>query len=172
MKIMNNQRGVTLIFVLVAVTLLGLMAGIAGSSWQTIVQRAKEQELLWRGGQIRKAIGSYYKTAHGGAKSGYPASFEQLLKDPRFLSTKRHLRRHYLDPITGDDWELIKAPNGRIKGVRSRSDKEPFKKDNFRIENEKLVGKTKYAEWEFIYLPKKKNAAPPTPPGSENKPVN
>jgi type II secretory pathway pseudopilin PulG len=171
-KNLQNQRGVALIFVLVAVTLLGLMAGIAGSSWQTIVQRAKEQELLWRGGQIRKAIGSYYKTAHGGAKSGYPASFEQLLKDPRFISTKRHLRRHYLDPITGDDWELIKAPNGRIKGVRSHSDKEPFKKDNFSKENEKLVGKMKYAEWEFIYLPKKQQKTSTQPPGPENKPIN
>ncbi len=154
---LKNQQGSVLVFVLVAVTLLGLMAGIAGSSWQTIVTRAKEQELLWRGGQIRQAIGSYYRTAHGGGQLSFPANFEQLLKDPRFAGTKRHLRRHYLDPMTGEDWDLIKEPNGRIKGVRSSSQKEPFKKDNFSTENEKLAGKTKYSEWEFIYVPAKKN---------------
>ncbi|WP_321392382.1 DDE-type integrase/transposase/recombinase [uncultured Desulfuromusa sp.] len=43
-----NQKGAVLLMVLVAVTILGLTAGIAGSSWKTITQRAKEQELLWR----------------------------------------------------------------------------------------------------------------------------
>ena len=157
-------------FVLVAVTLLGLMAGIAGSSWQTIITRAKEQELLWRGGQIRKAIGSYYNTASGGGKTAFPNSFEQLLKDPRFAGTKRHLRRHYFDPMTGEDWDLIKEPNGQIRGVRSRSTKEPFKKDNFSTENEKLVGKTSYAEWEFIYIPEKKKANPAKPPVVKKQP--
>ena len=164
---LNNQRGLALIFVLVAVTLLGLMAGIAGSSWQTIVQRAKEQELLWRGGQIRNAIGSYYNTAQGGSQFSFPANFEQLLKDPRFVGKKRHLRRFYFDPMTGDEWEFIKEPSGRIKGVRSRSDKEPFQKDNFSKENEKLAGKTTYAEWQFVYIPEKKTKK--KPPGSKSK---
>lgn len=167
---LNNQHGSLLVFVLIAVTLLGLLAGIAGSSWQTIVQQAREQELLWRGGQIRQAIGSYYQTAHGGGQSSYPATFEHLLKDPRFAGTKRHLRRHYLDPLTGEDWALIKEPNGRIKGVRSLSEKEPFKKDNFSKENEKLAGKTTYSEWEFIYIPEKKTAIPVPPPAVIKKP--
>ena len=158
-NLLKNQRGFALVFVLVAVTLLGLMAGIAGSSWQTIVQRAKEQELLWRGGQIRRAIKAYYTTSHGGGKSAYPSRIEQLLKDPRFVGTKRHLRRPYLDPMTGEDWTLIKEPSGKIKGVRSSSEKEPFKKSNFSKENEKFDGKLTYAEWEFVYLPDKKKAS-------------
>lgn len=168
---LNNQHGIALVFVLVAVTLIGLLAGIAGSSWTTIVQRSKEQELLWRGGQIRKAIGSYYKTAHAGAKTSYPSSFEQLIKDPRFVGVKRHLRRHYLDPMTGDDWALIKEPGGRIRGVRSSSHQEPFKKDNFSTENEKFAGKSKYVEWEFVYLPEKKTSKKATGSGSSSVPV-
>ena len=144
-----------LIFVLVAVTSLGLMAGIAGSSWQTIIQRANEEELLWRGGQIRKAIGHYYKTAQAGSGSTFPRNLEQLLKDPRFVGTKRHLRRLYLDPMTDDEWVLIKEPNGRIKGVRSSSKKEPFKKDGFSVENQDFAGKAQYFDWQFIYEPKK-----------------
>jgi len=167
---LNNQHGSILVFVLIAVMLLGLLSGIAGSSWQTIVQQAKEQELLWRGGQIRNAIGSYYLTAHGGGKASYPSTIEQLLKDPRFAGTKRHLRRHYLDPMTGEDWDLIKEPGGRITGVRSLSQQEPFKKGNFSSENEKMVDKTKYAEWEFVYVPEKKNAVPAKPAEAKKQP--
>jgi len=65
---LNNQQGAILLMVLITVALMGLMAGIAGSSWQTIVQRAKEADLLWKGNQIRQAIGSYYEASQvGGA---------------------------------------------------------------------------------------------------------
>ncbi len=57
---LSNQSGAVLLMLLVVVTLVGLLTGIAGSSWQTIVQRSKEEDLLWKGGQIRKAIGHYY----------------------------------------------------------------------------------------------------------------
>ncbi len=170
---LNNQRGAILIFLLLAVTLLGLMAGIAGSSWQTIVQRAKEQELLWRGNQIRMAISSYYRTAQAGSKAAYPRSFEHLLKDPRFAGKKKHLRRQYRDPFTDEDFFLIKNQGGLITGVRSKSKLEPFKKDNFSSENEKFAGKLKYAEWEFIYTPdkKKKNPSQTTKSGNSVQPA-
>ncbi|PLY00967.1 MAG: hypothetical protein C0622_08030 [Desulfuromonas sp.] len=76
-----------MLVLLIAVTILGLSAGMAGSSWKIITQRAKEQELLWRGNQIRKAIASYYKTGHAGVQASYPSSMDDLLRDPRFLGT-------------------------------------------------------------------------------------
>ncbi len=162
---LQNQRGVALIAVLVAVSLLGLMAGIAGSSWQTIRQRDREAELLWRGGQIRKAIESYYTMSHGqGTQKIYPSSLDNLVKDPRFVETRRHLRRLYLDPITGEDWIVLKDPNGRIIGVRSRSELTPFKQDNFSEENKDLAGKQSYSEWLFVY--EAKTAKKKTPTGS------
>lgn len=151
MKYVTNQRGVILMGVLVAVVVLGLMAGIAGSSWKTIVQRAKEQELLWRGGQYRSAIESYYQSAAGGAPAALPMDLESLVKDPRSLEVKRHLRKLFPDPMTGGDWELVKDPAGRILGVRSSSMLEPFKKDDFSEENKDFAGKTTYREWEFVF---------------------
>ncbi len=59
-KQFKNQQGAALLMVLVAVSLFGLMAGIAGSSWKTIVQRSREADLLFKGNQIREAIGTYY----------------------------------------------------------------------------------------------------------------
>jgi type II secretory pathway pseudopilin PulG len=151
MKKIQNQKGVALMGVLVAVTILGLMSGIAGMTWTTKVQRAKEQELLWRGNQYRLAIESYYRTTHAGVSAKLPSSLDALVRDPRFVEPRRHIRKLYLDPITGEDWVLIKAPAGQITGVRSRSSDEPFKKEGFDEENEKFSGKESYSEWEFVF---------------------
>ncbi len=163
MKRLTNQRGVALMGVLMAVTILGLMSGIAGSSWKTIIQRGKEQELLWRGNQYRLAIESYHQTTHGGAKGVLPSNLESLTRDPRSVGTIRHMRKIYLDPITGEDWVLIKGPAGRITGVKSSSMLEPFKQDNFREENKDFAGKMAYSEWLFVYdikLSKKEEQKP------------
>ena len=176
-RIVHNQRGGVLLFLLVAVTILGLSAGIAGSTWTSIVQRSKEADLLWRGNQIRAAIGSYYETPGApGTPLQYPQSIDDLLQDNRSLKVRRHLRKPYIDPMTGEDWEWIKAPQGGLQGVRSTSKKTPFKKDGFSEDNKKFVGMWQYRDWEFIYLPKKKvvktevkatpGATPGTTPGT------
>lgn len=160
LRSLKSESGVTLILVLVMMVILGLSAGIAGSSWSSLTRRAKEADLLWKGGQIRKAIGTYYESSHArGAAKIYPSKLEYLLKDPRFLQAKRHLRRPYADPMTGSDWELIKDKGGRIKGVRSTFKEEPFKVGNFSAENEEFEGRALYTEWEFVYTPKKTNPA-------------
>ena len=168
-RIGTDQRGAVLLLVLVAVTVLGLSAGIAGSTWTSIMQRAKEQDLLWKGGQIRQAIGSYYESQGApGTPLAYPQSVNDLLQDNRSLKARRHLRQPYADPMTGEDWEWIKAPQGGIRGVRSTSQKQPFKVDGFSEENKKFAGMWQYRDGEFVYEPKKK-AAPATPqqPGAQ-----
>lgn len=154
MKYLINQHGVALIAVLVAVAILGLMSGIAGETVQTMVQRAKEKELLWRGNQYRQAIESYYKAPPAGTPGLLPSSLEALLKDPRSTSTVRHLRQLYNDPLTGKDLIPIKGPGGRITGVRSGSSLEPFKKDNFSKENKNFANKIAYSDWQFVFEPK------------------
>ena len=152
---LSNQSGAVLLMLLVIVTLVGLLTGIAGSSWQTIVQRSKEEDLLWKGGQIRRAIGHYYDAVQktGKALKKYPPELTDLLLDPRFLETTRHLRRSYPDPMTGADWDIIQAPGGGIMGVRSTSLKKPFKQDGFSDQDKDFVGKQTYLEWEFVYRP-------------------
>lgn len=155
---LNNQRGAVLLMVLVSISLLGLMAGIAGSSWQTIVQRSKEADLLWKGNQIRRAIESYYTNSHaqGATPKTFPSELGYLLLDPRFLEIRRHLRRLYPDPMTGKEWDIIRGPNGQVIGVKSSSDKIPFKQNNFPEENKSFVGKQHYSDWRFVYQPRKK----------------
>ncbi|WP_020674944.1 type II secretion system protein [Geopsychrobacter electrodiphilus] len=163
--ILRGERGVSLVLVLVLMAILGLSAGIAGSTWSSLTRRAREADLLWKGGQIRTALGSYYASTHAeGTPNIFPSKLEYLLKDPRFLETKRHLRQLYPDPMTGKDWVLIKDEGGRIKGVRSSLAEEPFKQGNFSEENKSFEGRGLYSEWEFVYIPELKTPTTTQPP--------
>lgn len=147
-----NDKGFTYLALLFAVTVIGITFAVGGQVWSTVVMREKEKELLLRGGEIRAAIGRYYEKSPG--SKAYPRNLVELLKDPRYPVTSRYLRRIYEDPMTGKpDWELISAPGGGIMGVKSRSSKEPYKKKDFPKELQGFEGKSKYSEWEFIYIP-------------------
>jgi len=157
---LNNERGVTLIMVLVAVVIVGLMLTIAGRTWTSQMQQTREEELLFRGDQYRRAIESYYTV-----KKSYPPTIEALLKDPRSPQVQRHLRQPYKDPFTGEDFVLISAGgqvSGSIgagkalsgfKGVKSASTLKPFKQDGFATEYESFVGAESYDKWEFVFVP-------------------
>ena len=77
------------------------------------------------GQQYRSAIESYRLA---GGVNQYPRRLDDLLQDPRLPTIKRHLRRLYPDPITGQStWGIVKAPDGGILGVFSLSTQEPLK---------------------------------------------
>lgn len=161
----KGQSGAILLFLLFMVTLTGLMIGIAGYSWKTLVQRAKEDDLLWKGGRIRTAIGAYYETAQtaGKAVKQYPRSLHDLLLDPRYLEPTRYLRKLYPDPMTGLSWETIPAPGGGIMGVRSSARQRPFKQAGFTEVNRSFAGQQSYRSWMFVYHPVGNNQ--PVPAG-------
>lgn len=146
------ERGAVLLMVLVTVVVIGLTAGIAGRSWRSIVQQAKEDELLWRGQQYRSAIESYFQTRQG-ARNMYPRELDDLVRDNRFPEPVRHIRRLYQDPMTGEDWAVIKAPDGGIAGVRSTSRLRPFRQKGFAKELAALEGSNSYQDWEFVFVP-------------------
>lgn len=148
-----NEKGVTYLILMLSIVLLGIFMGVASRQWKVVMQREREAELLFRGDEIKDAIEAYYMTAHAGLNI-YPKSMEDLIKDPQGLN-KRYLRRPYKDPITGVEWDIIKAPSGGIKGVRSSSDQGPLKNANFPLEYKVFEGKASYKEWVFEYNPQR-----------------
>lgn len=146
-----NQQGLALLGVLVAIVILGLLSGVASTSWKDTVQRSKEQELLWRGNQYRQAIESYYRSAQAGTQSSFPADLNSLVNDGRSLTVRRHLRQLYPDPMTGNDWAVIRNSAGKIVGVQSESNAVPFKKDGFIEENNAFIQATCYSDWCFVF---------------------
>lgn len=165
-----RQTGFTYLFVLMAITLVGIGLAAAGTLWRTESQRARETELLFIGDQYRQAIRSYYTLEP--AVPRLPTSIDELLEDRRRTAIVRHLRRAWRDPITGDAFVLIHTPDGQgVIGVHSASTEAPFKTAGFALADEAFVGKQSYAEWQFVFTPPATSAAPATPrPGEASAP--
>jgi type II secretory pathway pseudopilin PulG len=147
----NPQSGFTYVALLAAIVIVGISMGAAGKYWSFVMQREREVELLFRGEQYRLAIERYHLALPG--RNAYPPSIEELLKDSRTPVGKRHLRQAYKDPITGEDFEVIRdmTKGNRITGVFSKSDKEPLKKAGFPEQYPDFENKTAYKDWKFIY---------------------
>ena len=151
------QKGFTYLTVLFVVAMMAGGLALAGEVWHTSAMREKEADLLHVGNEYRKAIERYYVS---GPKQ-YPKNLADLVKDPRQPGTVRHLRRLYPDPITGkDEWGLVKSNDGGIAGVYSTSEAAPLKTGGFAVRDASFEGKTKYADWQFVYAAVPASAAP------------
>ena len=153
----TKQRGFTYLTILFMLAIMTGGLALAGEVWNTSAMREKEAELLHVGNEYRKAIERYYLSG----PRQYPKSLSDLVKDPRQPGTVRHLRRLYPDPITGkDEWGLVKSADGGFAGVYSLSEAAPLKTAGFAVRNAAFEGKTKYADWHFVYAPVATTPAP------------
>lgn len=145
------QKGFSYLWVLLFVAFMGVGLTVAVEIDSTGAQRDKEKELLSIGRQFRGAIGRYYEAKSIGGKGEYPTTLENLLQDNRVPGIKRHLRKIFVDPMTGKaEWGLMMIA-GRIVGVHSLSQKTPIKQDGFEAEDTNFRNKQKYSEWVFTY---------------------
>ncbi len=125
----GNQHGVTYLMVMAAIVLMGVAMTAVGQQWSVMVKRDKEAELQFRGTRIKNAIEAYaadYQVRKATRPNIYPLTLEQLIQKP-----KRYLQVAYKDPITGDDFELIKV-GAEIRGVRSPSKAKPLNTVDFK----------------------------------------
>lgn len=152
---MTNSKiviaGFAYLWTLMLIGFMGVGLTIGSHLYQTSVQREKETQLLFIGRQFRLAIERYKSSGPENAKDQYPATLDNLLKDPRYPNTVRHLRKLYIDPMTGkNEWGTL-VLQGRIVGVHSLSEQKPIKQDNFEASDASFRNKNKYAEWVFTY---------------------
>ncbi len=146
-----RANGFTYAGVLIAVALVGVSLAVTGDVWQITVQRERERELLFVGDEIRRAIAQYYESTPGTGKQ-FPKSLEDLVRDNRYPTTRRYLRKVYPDPMTGKrEWGLVKGPGDGIMGVYSLSGKSPIKRANFPDEYASFNNAESFAAWQFAY---------------------
>lgn len=166
MEKLLNQNGFTYLAAVIMVIIMGISLGAAGLSLRIIMKREREEELLFRGSQIRDAITRWYAPRAGEHIATPLRDLKDLLKDPRTAQTVRHLRRLYTDPITNGDWALVNDPTKGIQGVASTSQETPLKRDGFPDDLQDFAGKTRYSDWRFVYIPSNKpQGAPSVPQG-------
>jgi general secretion pathway protein G len=110
------ERGLTLVELIVAFTILSLLTTMALPLTRYKVQRDKERELNIALREIRRAIDNYKDTAIQGkidvklGTEGYPETLEQLVEGVKLLQSAegkkiKFLRRIPKDPMTNSyDW--------------------------------------------------------------------
>jgi type II secretory pathway pseudopilin PulG len=175
-SLIRSSDGFTYLAALVLVVILGIMMGAAARSWDMVMRREKESELLFRGKQIVDAIARWHKQGVQGNTVAAPPrplnDLKDLLQDPGSTEKKRYLRRDpttsYNDPITGKDWVVIRDPVQGIIGVHSSSEEKPIRRKGFLemfyplnpVNDKYLINmlgsfenKTKYKDWLFVWSP-------------------
>ena len=146
-----GKRGVTLIELVVAITILLILTSAAVPIARTRIKRERERELrqdLW---EMRDAIDRYKDAADRGAfqikvgSEGYPPDLETLVNGVDVQGKKvRFLRRIPVDPMTGKaEWGL--------RSMQDDPDSTSWGGENVfdvytKAEGTALDG-TKYSEW-------------------------
>ena len=93
----GRPSGTTLLILLVIISFLTVALLVALPVWTTEIQREREEELVFRGGQYVEAIRLFQKKNPG----TFPRDLKELLK-------QRCLRRLYPDPMTKDGrWNIL-----------------------------------------------------------------
>lgn len=147
----RREAGFTYLGLIIFVAIIGLV-GAATLKIGSLLQRAAaEEELLEIGAAFSAALDSYAAaTPRGG--SPYPPSLAELLKDPRSPAVRRHLRKVYVDPLTGKaEWGIVYLGGGEtgIIAIHSLSTARPLKIANFDSRFKGLDNKEMISEWRF-----------------------
>jgi type II secretory pathway pseudopilin PulG len=94
-----RDNGYAMAVLLVGIAIMSVMLGVAMPVWRTMVQREKEEELIFRGNQYARAIGLFQRKYPG----GFPANVD-------FLVQQKFLRKKYKDPMVADgQFQLVPA---------------------------------------------------------------
>ena len=103
----STAGGFTYVGLLVLVTVIGLV-GAAALKVDALMRRAAaERELLETGAAFADALRSYADATPRGQPT-QPPSLQDLLRDPRYPGVRRHLRKIFVDPMTGKaEWGIV-----------------------------------------------------------------
>jgi general secretion pathway protein G len=147
----KRQRGLTMIELIVATTVLMILTGVALPVVRLRIQRQRETELrrdLW---EMRDAIDRYKDAGDRGAfqikvgTEGYPPDLQTLVDGVDIANGKLRFLRHIpVDPMTGNtDWGLRSVQDD--KDSTSWGGEDVF--DVYTKSNGTALDGTKYQDW-------------------------
>jgi type II secretory pathway pseudopilin PulG len=146
----TRQQGFTYLSLVILLAIIGLVGAAALKVEALMARAAAEEELLETGAAFSAALDSYAAATPQG-KPTQPPTLQDLLKDTRFPTIRRHLRKVFIDPISGKaEWGItyIGDKTG-IVGIYSLSQAQPLKLANFDDRFQNFENKQHYAEWKF-----------------------
>jgi type II secretory pathway pseudopilin PulG len=98
----SPESGYAMAALLVGMSVMAVFMSAALPVWSTAAKRLKEDELVFRGEQYARAIALYQRKY----ANQLPPSIDVLLNE-------RFLRRKYLDPITGEEFQALTGAVGQ-----------------------------------------------------------
>jgi len=148
---MKRQQGFTYLSLVILLAIMGLVGAAALKVDALLARAAAEQELLEAGAAFSAALDSYAAATPQG-KPPQPPTLQDLLKDTRFPNVRRHLRKIFVDPISGKaEWGITYLGDKvGVIGIYSLSQAQPLKLANFDARFQNFENKTHYAEWKFV----------------------
>lgn len=136
------------LWMLLAIGTLALATGAAQLRQEMLLRQDHERELLAIGRQFASALCRYHQIPDAYGQHQYPPSLDELLRDNRVPGVRRHLRRIFIDPMTGHaEWGLVRVA-GRIVAVHSLSPRRPLRQAG-REGNMDFTERQSYREWIF-----------------------
>lgn len=169
-----REAGFTYVGLIVLVAIVGLVGAATLKADALLRRAAAEQELLEIGAAFSEALKSYAEATPRG-QPPYPPSLQELLKDPRSPAVRRHLRKIFVDPVTGKaEWGIVYAGagigsgnggnggnnggnggnnnGGGVLAVYSLSNAKPLKVANFDARFANLENREHLSDWKFAAL--------------------
>lgn len=159
------QAGFTYVGLVVFVAILGLVGAATVKVDGLLRRAAAERELLEIGAAFSEALRSYAAATPRGFPTA-PPTLQHLLRDPRFPGVRRHLRKIFVDPVTGkDEWGVLyQGDKTGVLAVYSLSQAQPLKVANFDARFLNFENKEHLSEWKFTAQGQGVSAAPGSRP--------
>jgi hypothetical protein len=144
----SRQKGMALAAVNLIVLVAALSLLVISLSAKQESQRLREVELMFIGAQFTHALNAYAKPIDA-AGVQFPSDLNDLLLDTRAGVQRRHLRRIYIDPMTGlSSWGIVRNQEGII-GIHSLSKSPPLRKAGFSRSQDSFKQAKAYHDWVF-----------------------
>lgn len=145
------MRGFTYLSLIIVVAIIGMVAASAIKLGSVLQRSRAEHQLLDIGAAFSDALKSYADATPQGMPP-QPPSLKELLKDPRFPGTRRHLRKIFVDPMTGKaEWGIVYlGEKSGVMAVYSLSEARPVKIANFPLRYSGFEGKSRISDWKFF----------------------
>jgi type II secretory pathway pseudopilin PulG len=163
-KFKHQASGFAYIFLLVTIAVIGAIAASSLQIGTQITRREAEQALQVVGMEFEQALYSYANATpisnglNSNSVAKGPRTFDELLKDTRFASVKRHLRQLQADPLTGlNQWGVVTDNTGFILGIYSLAPGKPIQQTGFVNAHSNFENSINYESWVFglpsVYSP-------------------
>ncbi len=103
----RSDEGYVLLGIAIGLVIMGIFVAAAVPVWDHVIQRDREEELLWRGRQYVQAIERYQRKYPG----AFPANLDVLVEE-------KFLRKAYEDPMSEEgEWRILRQNSQELRSL-------------------------------------------------------